>query len=334
MERISKKYQWIAMHEILGYLMDHYQRFRWSDEEPRGIEGAWELGCRDFDPSEDVGISSGSGDYERASEFWWCPCADPIASPLTGQKWIFADSTLEVRQILSVQHPQARKEWVALCGYYNWTDREAVRRRDEDAPYRQACLHVYSWLVPANKRTHLIRELKEKHFFGYLLWPPEAYECWVGEYPWGPSCRQLPCYFEGNPEWLSEMRERTLTAGFIGEHGRLVPAPQVLSLLEASWTGTKADFARISVGELEPVVINPTVWAMKGPQTCLVAKQELISALTRKGLSLVWAVLGGRDVLASDVFYGRFELSGVYWLERGRIKGGITQRVKHDPRGD
>lgn len=333
-ERISKKYQWIAMHEMLGYLMDHYQRFRWSEEEPTRIEGPWQVGRRDFDPSEDVGIASGLAGYERASEFWWSPLADPIETPLAGREWIFADWAPEIRQILSLHDAQVGREWLTLCGYYDWTEYDAVRREDEDAPYRQAWLQVYSWLVPAKKALRLIREFREKHFFGYGIFPPEAYQCWVGEYPWGASCRELRGYFEGTPEWLSEMRERALTAGFIGRHGVLVPAPQVLSLLEASWTGTKANFARTRVGELEPVAINPTLWGMKGPAACLVGKKELISALTRKGFSVVWIVLGARDVLGTDVFYGRSEFTGVYWLEGGLIKGEITQRVRHEGHGD
>ena len=52
-ERISKKYQWIALYELLGYLSDRYRMARgyWSEGEPL-YKGAWQIGARDFDPTQ------------------------------------------------------------------------------------------------------------------------------------------------------------------------------------------------------------------------------------------------------------------------------------------
>ena len=52
-ERMGKKYQWIAYHEILAYLSDHYQYREpsFNDEGDRQYEGPWQLHVRDIDPS-------------------------------------------------------------------------------------------------------------------------------------------------------------------------------------------------------------------------------------------------------------------------------------------
>lgn len=51
-ERIGKKYQWIALHELLGYLSDHYRMLpEWGGEEPE-FAGPWQFWARDFDPSQ------------------------------------------------------------------------------------------------------------------------------------------------------------------------------------------------------------------------------------------------------------------------------------------
>ena len=52
-ERISKKHQWIALHELLGYLSDRYRMARgyWSKGE-RLYKGAWQIWVRDFDPTQ------------------------------------------------------------------------------------------------------------------------------------------------------------------------------------------------------------------------------------------------------------------------------------------
>lgn len=49
-ERIGKKYQWIAMHNILARISDHHMLKEW-EEEPHVYEGAWEPYVRDFDPT-------------------------------------------------------------------------------------------------------------------------------------------------------------------------------------------------------------------------------------------------------------------------------------------
>jgi len=48
-ERISKKYQWIGLHEYLGLLADALLVRDWNGPEHR-LRGAWELGVRDYDP--------------------------------------------------------------------------------------------------------------------------------------------------------------------------------------------------------------------------------------------------------------------------------------------
>lgn len=50
-ERIGKKYQWIALHELLGYLSDHHHLFPDRGDEPCTYKGAWQIDQRNFDPS-------------------------------------------------------------------------------------------------------------------------------------------------------------------------------------------------------------------------------------------------------------------------------------------
>jgi len=51
-ERIGKKYQWIAYHEIMALVADHFQyreRFR-EDDCDRAYDGPWQKHFRDIDP--------------------------------------------------------------------------------------------------------------------------------------------------------------------------------------------------------------------------------------------------------------------------------------------
>src|SRR5437763_9967290 len=51
-ERIGKKYQWIAFHELLGLLTENY-RWHPQHEHERAAQcpGGWAMGIRDIDPS-------------------------------------------------------------------------------------------------------------------------------------------------------------------------------------------------------------------------------------------------------------------------------------------
>ena len=52
LERIGKKYQWIAMYNILARISDHYSVREWgTDGKTHMLSGAWELYVRDFDPT-------------------------------------------------------------------------------------------------------------------------------------------------------------------------------------------------------------------------------------------------------------------------------------------
>lgn len=50
-ERIGKKYQWIAFYNILARISDYYKLREWDDVEDNSFKGPWEPYVRDFDPT-------------------------------------------------------------------------------------------------------------------------------------------------------------------------------------------------------------------------------------------------------------------------------------------
>lgn len=50
-ERIGKKYQWIAFYNILARISDYHQLREWDDTEDNSFKGPWEPYARDFDPT-------------------------------------------------------------------------------------------------------------------------------------------------------------------------------------------------------------------------------------------------------------------------------------------
>ena len=71
-ERIGKKYQWIAYHEILARIADHFQYRSEYDNEPSksNYEGTWQLHVRDIDPSC---VLHGKKEDASILSAWWFP---------------------------------------------------------------------------------------------------------------------------------------------------------------------------------------------------------------------------------------------------------------------
>ena len=72
-ERMGKKYQWIAYHEILAYLSDHYQYREpsFNDEGDRQYEGPWQLHVREIDPSSTLRSTPGGTSWGPHKAAWW-----------------------------------------------------------------------------------------------------------------------------------------------------------------------------------------------------------------------------------------------------------------------
>ena len=72
-ERIGKKYQWIAYHEMLAFLSDHHQLDTgYSDDRSRHrFNGPWQINRRDIDPTAATRARSRSGAGMAGEREWW-----------------------------------------------------------------------------------------------------------------------------------------------------------------------------------------------------------------------------------------------------------------------
>lgn len=72
-ERIGKKYQWLALHELLARVADNFEKLEhsWSDNVV-DYEGTWEPTVRDIDPTTLVRVDKHRQDSGLKKDFWWC----------------------------------------------------------------------------------------------------------------------------------------------------------------------------------------------------------------------------------------------------------------------
>lgn len=196
-ERIGKKYQWIAMYNILARVSDHYEMIdRWSFPEKRDIqyEGAWAPYVRDFDPTLnkhfmicpyapvfneiDEFIVAGREENEKKdlSNF------EKSTAWLEDKGYFFKElkNTLMLRDASGV-------EWVSLTKYVDTGRRNIAEDK----------LLVWSWLYayfvkPEQKKAfretiergdNIITDSVNSHH--------QTYSIFNREYPWAPSCQKF-----------------------------------------------------------------------------------------------------------------------------------------------
>jgi hypothetical protein len=109
-ERIGKKYQWLAWHEFLALVADHFQ---YKDDMAREVgqyDGPWQDFDRDLDPS--LLIAATASQRSSLDEAWWSP-SSPYGewrSVGSDAAWAAQSSDLPaVEPLLAVRRPDGRE---------------------------------------------------------------------------------------------------------------------------------------------------------------------------------------------------------------------------------
>ena len=117
-ERIGKKYQWIAYHEILAHLADNYQYRPDYDSGGQIFEGAWQEFLRDIDPSCTLTATRGGTGWSGHNPSWWArtPYED-WKEDASHQAWLDEKSDIpNVEELLRVTHPIDGTNWLVVDG--------------------------------------------------------------------------------------------------------------------------------------------------------------------------------------------------------------------------
>ena len=203
-ERFGKKYQWIALRELLARIADNFHmaaEFAYA--------GPWQFFGRDIDPTlpapprrrnDDDGFDL-EPTFSPDSEAWWIPQGPTYGpdDPPVGEGW-----AVEVGDIPEFAPLVRRKDpdevrWVVLHSYHDWNekfpedeDRWARRRRN-------LWSHIYSWLVRPADLKACIAHVQQRSLAG--RWMPEGMKHtvagYLGELPWAASTGELPDQWQG-----------------------------------------------------------------------------------------------------------------------------------------
>lgn len=205
-ERFGKKYQWIALRELLARVGDNFHMAEEWDDTPRQYEGPWQFYARDIDPTLPPAARERDEDDDTPrlrSTFkldprgrWWHPPGPEFLArdPLPPDNWAAQPDHIPSFQDLVRQRDPQGDRWLVLQGYFNWDDE---RHEENERPRRDLWSHIYSWLVPIERLAAVVAHLSTRSFMG--RWMPEGgtltNDPYLGEMPWAAAAREYP------PEW-------------------------------------------------------------------------------------------------------------------------------------
>ena len=349
-ERIGKKYQWIAYHEIMAFVSDHFQyreQFREEDGH-QSYEGPWQENIRDIDPSCTLRTLRGGTSWDGHSAAWWGPSKyDSWGDPNNPRDWVLNREYLpKIDDLLIVTNPMDESCWLNGKGYFNWKQQTPADQESVDVERREIWYLFFGYLLRAEEAQTFLEWAEKVNFDG--RWMPEGsrnYKIFLGEYPWAPASRYFQHPYYGDDGWTQPrfdcpvkirpiefeyLRERGFDCSIDETYSLSLPVSDLVSGLDIWWSGRGADF----VDQEDNIVAqDPTVHA-DGPSSLLLRKDSLLKFLDREKLTICWSVIGEKRVIPPG--FGRgphhpvLRMSGAYVFSEGRTRGFVNY-LEDDP---
>ena len=343
LERIGKKYQWIAYREILAYISDHYQyRHKYDEDTPnQSYEGPWQDNIRDIDPSCMVVSTEG----DSSSAWWQYDLQTDWGHGLEHREWIRQKDDLpSVAEILIATRPDESLRWVNVDCSFTWAQPTPVDYDTYDVPRREIWFRCMPYLV-RSKDVDAFTEWSDGVNFNDR-WMPEqsgVFGMFLGEHGWSDAYQYCERQSEDwrTPEHGCPTAIKVFGTDYVVETGfdcsiddsyRLkMPHYHFIASMGLKWSGRCADYQDCK-GDV--VAFDPAA-RKGGPSALLIREDVLKDYLVKEGLELCWVVLGEKLAIggkATERFQGALRVSGLYRLKDGGPEGlpKFTVQDPHD----
>ena len=312
-ERMGKKYQWIAYHEILAYISDHYQyRERFCDNVPAKYEGLWQTFKRDIDPSCTMRSTPGGTSWDGHSASWWATeLYTGLNDTTQHEEWVTLKNEMpDLKNLLKVSNPKTDCYWLNLDGYFSWKQPTPAGFESDEVDRRALSLNCNGYFIRRSdvdifmdwaKRTQLWRD--------HDLNMPETglHNMFIGELGWSPAYRDLfneyQLYDQSTPGEPFPVPQLPASFTYTASSGNFdcsvddsynlnLPFDGPIHSLDLKWAGVAADFFDLD-GRL--AAFDPTAHE-NGPSSFLFREDLIQKYLRNERFALIWTVTGSKRV--------------------------------------
>ena len=348
-ERIGKKYQWIAYHEILAYISDHFQFSQeWGRQK---YEGPWQIGIRDIDPS--VPLVSTSEQYKEDSvetaNAWWAPTTYSNWRPdLPIHNWIKNTCDLpDISTGLVVNDPISPNEtWISCHSFQIFREPHPADQETFGVERREVWFRRVACLVPEDMAREFMDWVMSDQFTknNWQLSVPriDGSGVFLGEHCWSPASVQQEEEGTGSIEWRISPESETyavqipvvthsmsgngydcsIEADEVEVH---LPSRTIVDECELIWSGIGGDYLSRNA---EVVAFDPSMHE-SGPGTLLIRSDILEKYLSDHNQDLCWVVTGEKQTIGTlGQPYGWVESRGVFLYEDRKVRGRSRARYR------
>lgn len=341
-ERIGKKYQWLALYEILARIADNHMMddpaSGWGFEKERvWFQGPWEPFARNIDPTF---MLRSDREGEEVSDH-----AFPGEMAFIGwegkyQDWLVDKQGLPAPESLIQPQLTDEKEWVALHRSIYWPERD----RHDDEPEKYLRYWIQAYLVRSKDRKMALDKFRENKFtqspYADLH---HSYQIYYRELYWSPAHRFFDEPYFGrvisrplNTDEKGSKSEFFQTCEYYlwesgsapeGPPSLLVPSEMIFKGLGLEFGAKDGTWVN---KEGEKVVFNAIVG--KSNSALLIRKDFLLEFLNRAKLTILWDFKGEKSILSRNFRQFEYEkwldIDGLFSLCKDAVKGDLKYSIQ------
>lgn len=333
-ERIGKKYQWIGLSEFLALAGSNYyfKADRWSsDTRYTRYHGAYQTSLRDIDPTLDPLWLLTKKDEEVSEDAWWIP----KYNSWNLKNW--KSSTKDIpspRKLITISKDNT--EHLNLLSWNTWKGKSNTPEDEDNRSYPDLFMHVNGYII-RKKDLPLVKDWCEKQEF-YNSRLPEPHD--QSGAVFYKEMMDSAAYREVSESYQTEWTKKGDTTPFkvlppiqgysgssfesdetskgVSIYAPSVPLQKILKLRPAEKIGEYVS----KNGEIK--MFDPSVDYSAVHSALLVNKKPFMERLNKKGLTIIWTVLGEKMFIGSiykDEYQGqRLEVHGYcYFDEDGKL---------------
>lgn len=325
-ERIGKKYQWIALYEMVARVSDNFLYLdRWcNNKTPTQYPGPWQNYLRNFDPVYLKKDSLSEKPLTVNKKDWWSN-ANYDNWEVPDSEWVMSTDDLVPPESIIQKVDDEGSQWLCLSSDNNWIEPKEIRLNLNDVKRKNVAYLIQSFIVREVDKNQLLNDLKNRTLFG--RWLPEYRDgctyIFHKEKYWSPACSNDNCDEQQIWEDVEGSSVKVIVPIETGkshiDHDKSGANESYLMPIEPIFSGMDMRYSSID-GDMEDKD-GKAIFTNKDSRQCLIRQKDFISYLHAKGLAIIWTFLGEKIADGGTLFKVP---CGIYYLEGDSVKGSLT----------
>ncbi len=325
-ERIGKKYQWIALYEMVAKVSDNflYSNRWWDDDSPTQYQGPWQNYLRNFDPVYLKKDSLSEEAFTVNKRGWWSN-ANYDNWEVLDSEWVMSTDDLVPPESIIQKVDDEGVQWLRLYSDNNWIEPQKFRFNFNSDKRKIVDYLIQSFIVRKADRNQLLNDLKDRTLYG--RWLPEHRDCCTyifhKEKYWSPACSKDNCDEQQPWEDVEGSSVKVIVPIETGkshiDHDESGANEFYLMPIKPIFSGMGMRYSSVD-GDMEDKD-GKVIFTNKDSRQCLIRQKDFVSYLHANGLTIIWTCLGEKIADGGTFFKVP---CGIYYLEGDSVKGSLT----------